>query len=90
LFPSFEVTNSETAGDRTSENGLALTNLLVLTNFIRIEVMVDYEEKFLRYGKEAGFTNSLLEKYAVVDPEKKGGRSILWTDTRSRRKALSK
>lgn len=59
-----------------------LTNLLGITNVVTLESLASYERIFLTFGKKAGFTNSLLEKYValplssnVVDPN--GERIVL-------------
>jgi hypothetical protein len=57
---------------RMAGKDLVLTNLLVLTNYVRIEVLADIENKFLQYGDEAGFTNSLLDRYVLLPQGVKG------------------
>src|SRR6185436_18902798 len=58
-----------------SEQPLWLTNLLQIASMMPMPYLAQYEEKFLRYGKNAGFTNSLLEKYILLPPEVKGPRA---------------
>lgn len=66
-----EIAQALQSAERMSGASLSLTNLLILTNHFRKDFLATYESKFLQYGKEAGFTNSLLEKYGVVPPEKR-------------------
>ncbi len=63
---AYQIAQALQLGDRVSGTNLSLTNLLILTNYVTLDYLAGYERKLLRYGKDAGFTNSLLEKYAVV------------------------
>jgi hypothetical protein len=63
---AYQIAQALQLGDRLSGTNLSLTNLLILTNYVTLDYLAGYERKLLRYGKDAGFTNSLLEKYAAV------------------------
>jgi hypothetical protein len=52
-----------------------LTNVQQIVPMMQLQLLAEYEERFQNYGKQAGFTNSLLERYVLLPPGIKSPRS---------------
>ncbi len=61
-----QMAQSFNTAQAMAQTNFWLTNRLQIASIMPVDYLAGYEGKFLKYGRKAGFTNSLLEKYLLL------------------------